>query len=121
MEDDMFCQSCGAQVTGAFCTKCGARASQPPQPPSATPPPYAPPPPPPPQMQYAPPPPKYAQPLPPASKSGAGIKILFVVLGIMALLGMLAIGGVWYAWHKAKQVAASQGIDLKGLTEQHRS
>lgn len=25
----MFCQSCGAQVAGAFCTKCGERASKP--------------------------------------------------------------------------------------------
>src|ERR1022692_414980 len=39
----MFCQSCGAQVAGAFCTKCGARASQP-SPPSAPPPAYTPPP-----------------------------------------------------------------------------
>ena len=80
----MFCQSCGAQVAGAFCTKCGARASQPS-------PAYTPPPPPPP---YAPPP-QYAQPLPPAAKSGPGLKILFVVLGILGLMGVLAIGGVW--------------------------
>ena len=107
----MFCQSCGAQVTGAFCTKCGARANQaPPPPPSAQPPAYTPPPPPPQQ---------YSQPLPPA-KSGSGIKILFVVLGILAMMGMLAIGGVWYAWHKAKEVAARSGIDLNGITEQHR-
>ena len=39
----MFCQSCGAQVAGAFCIKCGARASQP-SPPSAAPPAYTPPP-----------------------------------------------------------------------------
>src|ERR1039458_1786840 len=39
----MFCQSCGAQVAGAFCTKCGASASQP-SPPSAAPPAYTPPP-----------------------------------------------------------------------------
>src|ERR1035441_5320424 len=39
----MFCQSCGAQVAGAFCTKCGAQASQP-SPPSAPPPAYTPPP-----------------------------------------------------------------------------
>ena len=38
----MFCQSCGAQVAGAFCAKCGARASQP-SPPSAPPPAYTPP------------------------------------------------------------------------------
>jgi len=39
----MFCQSCGAPVAGAFCTKCGARSSRP-SPPSAPPPAYTPPP-----------------------------------------------------------------------------
>ncbi len=112
----MFCQSCGAQVTGAFCTKCGARVDQAPPLASAVPPAYAPPPPPP-QMQYAPP--QYSQPLPPAAKTGAGIKILFVVLAILGVMGLLAAGGVWYAWHKVKQVAMSKGVDLNGLTETH--
>ena len=67
-------------------------------------------------MQYAQPA-QYAQPLPPAAKSGAGLKILFVVLGILALMGMLAVGGVWYAWHKTKQIAASNGIDLNSFSE----
>jgi hypothetical protein len=101
----MFCQSCGAQIAGAFCAKCGARASQP-SPLSAAPPAYAP-----------PPPPQYAQPLPPASKSGSGLKILFVVLGILGLMGVLAIGGVWFALHKVKQAAANNGIDLNGFSE----
>ena len=39
----MFCQSCGAQVAGSFCAKCGAPASQP-SPPSAPPPAYTSPP-----------------------------------------------------------------------------
>ena len=106
----MFCQSCGAPVTGAFCTKCGARANQPPA--------YTAPPPPPPPMPYAPP--QYRQPLPPAVKTGAGLKILFVVLAVLGVLGMMGIAGVWFAWHKAKQVAMAQGIDLNGLTETHR-
>ncbi len=33
----MFCQSCGAQVSGSFCAKCGARASQPSPPPAPAP------------------------------------------------------------------------------------
>ena len=103
----MFCESCGVQVTGAFCTNCGARTSQqsaPSAPPSAyTPPPASP--------QDAPPP-QYAQPLPPAAKSGSGLKILFVVLGILGLMGVLAIGVVWFALHKVKQAAANHGIDL---------
>ena len=111
----MFCQSCGAQVTGAFCTKCGARAGQP-SPPSTPLPAYTPPPPPPP---YAPPSP-YAQPLPPAAKSGSGLKILLVVLGILCLLGVLAIGGVWFVLHRVKQAAANNGIDLNSFSETRR-
>ena len=111
----MFCESCGAQVTAAFCTKCGARASQPP-PPSAPPSAYTPPP----ASPQDAPPPQYAQPLPPAAKSGAGLKILFVVLVILGLMGVLAIGGVWFAWHKVKQAAANNGIDLNSFSETHR-
>jgi hypothetical protein len=111
----MFCESCGVQVTGAFCTNCGARTSQqsaPSAPPSAyTPPPASP--------QDASPP-QYAQPLPPAAKSGAELKILFVVLVILGLMGVLAIGGVWFAWHKVKQAAANNGIDLNSFSETHR-
>ena len=122
----MFCQSCGAQMSGAFCTKCGARAAQsgaPAQPPTQPPPPqpqpqYTPPPP-----QYTPPPPQYnpppqaysSQPLPPASK-GSGLKILIVVLVVLGGMGMLAVGGVWYAFHKVKQVAASKGVDFDDFT-----
>lgn len=102
----MFCQSCGAQVAGAFCTKCGARASQA-SPPSAPPPAYT-------------PPPQYAQSLPPAAKSVSGLKILFVVLGILGLMGVLAIGGVWFALHKVKQAAANNGIDMGSFSETRR-
>jgi len=111
----MFCQSCGAQVAGAFCAKCGARASQP-SPPSAPPPAYTPPPQAP---QYAPPP-QYAQSQPPAAKSGSGLKILLVVLGVFGLMGVLAIGGVWFAVHKVKQAAANHGIDLSSFSETRR-
>ena len=107
----MFCESCGAQVTGSFCTKCGARASQP-SPPSAHPSAYTPP-------QFAPPP-HYARPLPPAAKSGSGLKILFVVLGILGLTGVLAIGGVWFAVHRVKEAAANNGIDLNSFSETRR-
>ncbi len=105
----MYCQSCGAQVTGAFCTKCGNRVSELPPPPPTPPPAYS----------ATPPPPPYSQPLPPPAKSGAGMKILFVALGIVGLMGVLFIGGLMFAWHKAKQAAALNGIDLSGLTETH--
>ena len=108
----MFCESCGAQVTGAFCTKCGARARQPP-PPSAPPSTYTPPLA---SPQYAAPS-QNVLPLPPAAKSGSRSKILFVVLGILCLMGVLAIGGVWFAVHKVKQAATNRGIDLGIFSE----
>src|ERR1700722_10572730 len=98
----MFCQSCGPQMTGAFCTRCGARATQA-GPPSVPP----------------PPPPQYVQPLPPAAKSGSGLKILLVVLVLLAMMGMVAIGGICYALHKTKEIAASKGIDLNSFSETH--
>jgi len=109
----MFCSSCGAELRGAFCTRCGAPASQPPSP-SA---------PPPPPAHYAQQP-QYVQPPPPAAKSGGGWKILIAVLAILGLLGVFVIAGVWYAVHKVKQevkqAAASQGIDLSAISQSHR-
>src|SRR5580698_10399757 len=101
----VFCQNCGAQMSGAFCNLCGAKASQAPA---------APPPPP----QYAQPQ-QYAQPtLAPAAKGGSGLKILFVVLGIIVLLGALGVGAAMYAWHKAKEtIASTTGVDLNSFSE----
>ena len=48
------------------------------------------------------------------------MKILFVVLGILGLMGVLAIGGVWFALHKVKQAAANNGIDLNSFSETRR-
>jgi len=108
----MFCSRCGAPVTGAFCTQCGAQASQPS--PSA----------PPPQPVQSVQPAQYVQPPASAAKSGGGWKILIAVLAILGLLGVLAIAGLWYAVHRVKQevkqAAASQGIDLSAITETHR-
>lgn len=123
----MFCQSCGTQVAGAFCTKCGARAVQPqpvqsggpptsyqsPQPPPQQDSPPAPP------QRYALPPQSYGQPLPPPAKSGSGLKILFIVLGVIAFLGMLGIGALWYGWHMVKQAASSHGVDLNAIAQSH--
>jgi hypothetical protein len=116
----MFCQSCGSQVTGPFCTKCGARTGASPAAPAGAPQPssYTPPPPPPPQ--YAPPPPQYSQPLPPPSSSGSGLKILFVVLGILGLMGVMFVAALMYGWHRVKQTAAAKGVDLNSFTETQR-
>ncbi|MGB2888449.1 MAG: zinc ribbon domain-containing protein, partial [Candidatus Acidiferrales bacterium] len=95
----MFCRNCGAQLTAAFCTRCGAPAVQPPPP-----------------VQSAAPQPSSQQP-PPAAKTGSGLKVLFVVLGVMVFLGVLLAGTIWYGWHKVKQTVASQGIDLSTVVD----
>jgi hypothetical protein len=48
------------------------------------------------------------------------LKILFVVLGILGLMVVLAIGGVWFALHKVKQAAVNNGIDLDSFSETRR-
>lgn len=95
-EDEMFCQNCGTQLTGAFCPKCGTRAAEPPTP-----------------IQPAAPQ-AASQPQPPAAKSGSVWKVLLVVLGVVVFLCMLLAGMVWYGWHKVKETVASKGIDLGG-------
>lgn len=45
------------------------------------------------------------------------MKILFVVLGVLAVLGFLFFGALWYGWHKVKQTAQSKGIDIDSITE----
>ena len=117
----MFCQNCGAQLTGDFCTKCGTPAGQPSASaaaPSATAPSpsaYAAP------ASAAAPPPQSAAPLAAATKSGSGLKIVLVLLGIFGFLGVLAIGGVWYGVHfaaqKVQQAAANNGIDLNSFSQ----
>jgi hypothetical protein len=57
--------------------------------------------------------------LPPA-RGGSGLKILFVVLGCLAVAGIAVIGGVYYVVHKVKQAvvekAAENGVDLSSIT-----
>lgn len=89
----MFCRNCGTQLTGAFCAHCGARAL-----------------PSPPHVQAPPQP--YSQPQPPGAKSASGLRILFVLLGVIVFLGMLSFGAIWYGWHKVKQTVALKGINL---------
>src|ERR1700676_3233185 len=88
----MFCRNCGAQLTGAFCAHCRARVVQSPH-------------------VQAPAQP-YSQPQPPGAKTASGLKILFVLLGVIVFLGMLSFGAIWYGWHKLKQTVALKGINL---------
>ncbi len=80
-----FCSSCGAEITGAFCTRCGNAAA------AAAPRPAAP---------MSPPPPPSAAPVavpmpsPQARPASSGLKILLWVLGGIMVLVMLAVLGV---------------------------
>jgi hypothetical protein len=51
------------------------------------------------------------------AKSGSGLKILLVVLGVILFLGALSFGAVWHGWHKVKRTVASKGFDLDRLTQ----
>jgi hypothetical protein len=106
-----FCTTCGANVSGAFCQKCGtpvgaagAAAAPPPPPPQAAG--YQP-------HAYQPGPPAYGAPppgmtpMPPARKTSPLIWILVIVFGLifMGFLGVVGFG--FYVAHKVKQA----GID----------
>jgi hypothetical protein len=98
-----FCSNCGtARSSGsAFCTHCGTRqaasAGAPTQPD-----------------------PQPAPALPPAAKTGAGLKILAVVLAFVVLAGAATVGGLYYVAHRLKQAvvekAASVGVDLNSIS-----
>lgn len=88
-----FCSSCGAPVTGRFCTKCGT-AIQETVTPAQNPAPIAAPIP-----QSAPAP-------APASRSSSGVKIVFIVLGIFLFLGVAVVGSLVYVGYRAKQKIA---------------
>jgi hypothetical protein len=91
-----FCNNCGFPLgaSNAFCPKCGSRlAAQPVQPYSAAP----------------------TSPVA-AANSGSGLKILLVIFGVCAVLGIAAVGAAVYVGHRVKQAvvskAASYGVDL---------
>lgn len=127
-----FCVNCGAGLAeGArFCPNCGAAVSAPAPPMPATPnlpvssgmpagfeappaPPIAPPPAPP--VAY-PPVASYA---PPAQGSGTGIKILFIVLGVIAFLCLLLAGSCFYVAYKVKQKATALKVEMGGTAPKY--
>src|ERR1700753_4335574 len=100
-----FCGNCGFQPGGAaFCPQCGSKQSAA----VSTPPSPAP-------SRPAASPPMAAQAQMPvqttAPKSGSGLKILMIVLGVIGLLGMLLVGGIYYAIHKVKQTVVQRAHD----------
>ena len=93
-----FCANCGFPLAArsAFCPQCGARLmSQPPAPPPAAP-----------VLQAA----------PVAAKSGSGLKVLMVIFGVIAVLGVVTVAGAIYVTHRVKQAvvntARAHGVDL---------
>lgn len=88
----MICGNCGAQLTGASCAQCGAAQ---------------------PSIHSVSPSPSPAR----AAKSRSIGKVLLVVAAVIVFLGVAFAGTVWYGWHKLKQAAASQGINLDGLSD----
>lgn len=126
-----FCSNCGAPISGPFCSACGSRAAQMPQAPQAAQPQ-------PPSTAAAP----AAAPQPPGSPERAGFarpgvepvvpaaagasKGLLIVAGLVLLLGLVALGAVFYGawWVKGKisgvtggssssvQVASGHACDL---------
>jgi hypothetical protein len=104
-------------MEGAFCGKCGAKASDAPSAPAQAQPPMPPP-------AYAPPTVQNMQPSGAAPKKGSNtvLKVVFIVLGVLLLFAIIAGAGLYYAAIKVKdkveQVAAQSGVDLEKLASQ---
>jgi outer membrane protein OmpA-like peptidoglycan-associated protein len=94
-----FCSNCGSAVTaGAFCQNCGARIEQPAAPPavvSQQPMPHA-------ATPQATP---ATTPGPQTGGSSVVVKILFLMLGLVALFGMIGMGSCIYLGYRAKKKA----------------
>ncbi len=92
-----FCSNCGFPQDSAssFCSKCGARQAAAPQQAAAT-------------------------PAAPSSSGGTVLKIVLTVFVVVGMLGVAAIGGLWYVGHRVKQAvmqkAAENGVDLSTVT-----
>lgn len=92
-----FCNSCGSALNSGtrFCNKCGAAvlASTPTSP------------------VTGPPAGAYAAPVlaPPASSGGGALKVILIVVGVMVLVGILAIMSVgFFAWRVARHAHVRQ-------------
>ena len=103
-----FCSNCGAARSSgsAFCGNCGTRQAAPAGAPTQ-------------------PDPGQAAALPPAAKTGSGLKILAVVLVFLVLAGAATVGGLYYVAHRLKQAvvekAASVGVDLNSISSPEAS
>ena len=99
-----FCERCGAPMEGAFCGACGAKAGETQAPPSVQ------------NMQAGSPASA------PVKGSNTALKIVFVVVGVLAVLGILGGVGLYLAASKVKnkvqEVAGMSGVDLEKLASQ---
>ncbi|HUI44316.1 MAG TPA: zinc ribbon domain-containing protein [Terriglobia bacterium] len=104
-----FCRQCGSPLGGteAFCVKCGAATNFAPSAAAA--------PPPVPQAPVAAPPV-----LAPASKGSPVIKIVLAVVGVMVLLAVMAVAGLWYVAHRVKQKVQALGLEVPAAAAAHR-
>jgi hypothetical protein len=102
-----FCIHCGSSIDGAFCSKCGkpAPSSTAARPAQAAP------------VQVASVQP-VAVPLAPASKGPSVAKILLIVLGVIALLVVIAIGGAIFAFRTIKHKVQEATNGAVGSTSQ---
>ena len=104
-----FCTKCGTPVSGQFCTACGGAIEGSPA-----------------QIQnVTPPAAPVSQPAaaPPAAHNSSGVKILFIVLGVLFLFGAIGVGGIVYVGYRAKQKIAEMKKDygLDGDTSSRTS
>jgi hypothetical protein len=106
-----FCIHCGSSIDGAFCSKCGKPA---PSSTAARPAQVGP-------VQASPVQPA-AAPLPPASKGPSVAKILFIALGIIALLVVIVVGGAIFGFMAIKhKVREATGGTLGGTHQMNVS
>src|SRR5277367_6592568 len=107
-----FCIYCGSPIDGAFCSKCGKGA---PGRSAAVPAQVAPVQPTPVQATPVQP---AAVPLAPASKGPSVAKILLIVLGVIALMAIIAIGGAIYTFRVIKHKVQEATGGAVGATQQ---
>lgn len=106
-----FCRNCGTALgdAQAFCAKCGTQVGQapaqtaPPATPSATP--IAP---------AAPTAPAVAPGAPVVASGGSGalVKILLIIVGVIFLLGAIGVGAMVYVGYRIRQKAREMGMTL---------
>lgn len=100
-----FCTTCGANVTGTFCSQCGtpaAGAAAPaPPPPQPMAPPYA--------QPYGQPGPPVAQPVVVVRKTSPVVWVLVVILGLFLLGGLAFAGFVAFVAHRVHQAVSVDG------------